>query len=204
MDKAQAFQEIVESIKSHTCSLRAGATQPVVGAGNINSPVVFIGEAPGKKEDEIGLPFVGSAGKVLAEALNTIGWEREDIYITNVVKCRPPNNRDPLPEDVEEHRPFLTAELELIQPKLIVLLGRHALQWFMPGSKISEVRGTAKRRGDHVYFPTYHPAATLYDPRLKQTLIDDIKKIPLILKKIDELAATPEEPVEPAQPTIFD
>ena len=186
MDKAAEFAALVADIKNHQCSLRAGCTQAVPGDGNIDSPVVFIGEAPGKMEDEIGRPFVGSAGKVLEEGLAAIGWKREDIYITNVVKCRPPQNRDPSPEEVEEHKPLLTRELELIRPQLIVLLGRHALHWFLPAEKISEARGRAKRLRGQVFYTTYHPAATLYDPKLRQVFIDDIKNIPAILAKLSE------------------
>ena len=186
MDKPTAFAELVAEIKQHHCSLRATCIQAVPGDGNIDSPVVFIGEAPGKNEDEQGRPFVGAAGKLLEEALGTIGWSREDIYITNIVKCRPPGNRDPSPEEVEEHRPFLAKELELIAPKLIVLLGRHSLHWFLPDLQISKVRGTAKRSGNQVYFPTYHPAAALYNGRLRETFIGDIQKIPLLLKKLEE------------------
>ncbi len=156
---------------------------------------MFIGEGPGRVEDELGRPFVGPAGKLLEEALSAIGWRREDVYITNVVKCRPPENRDPLSPEVEEHKPFLERELELIKPKLIVLLGRHALQWFLPGEKIGEVRGTAKRKGKFIFFTTYHPAAALYDPKLKSTLMSDFKKIPILLKKVDLLPPQQDEPI---------
>jgi len=199
MDRQAEFEKLVKDIKEHTCSLRAGCIQAVPGAGNINSSVVFIGEGPGRKEDEQGKPFVGPAGKLWEEAIGKLGWRREDVYITNVVKCRPPNNRDPLVSEVEEHRPFLERELAIIKPKLIVLLGRHAMQWFLPGEKISAIRGTAKRRGDKVYFVVYHPAAALYDPKLKDVLMADFKKIPILLKKIDELPPVKhkEEPVQP-------
>ncbi|MFH0905435.1 MAG: uracil-DNA glycosylase [bacterium] len=203
-DRTTQFAQLVADIKQHSCSLRAGCKQAVPGEGNINSPVVFIGEGPGKVENEVGSPFVGPAGKLLAEALQSIGWERRDIYITNVVKCHPPDNRDPSPEEVEEHKPFLERELELIKPKLIVLLGRHALHWFLPGEKISEIRGTAKRRGDKVFFATYHPAAALYDPRLRLTLLSDFKRIPLLLDKVDQLPpAADHEGSAAAQSTMF-
>jgi len=193
VDRQAEFKKLVKDIENHTCSLRAGCLQAVPGEGNIDSPVVFIGEGPGRVEDELGRPFVGSAGKLLEEILSTIGWKREDVYITNVIKCRPPNNRDPLVPEVEEHKPFLERELELIKPKLIVLLGRHALQWFLPGEKISDIRGTAKRKGKYVFFASYHPAAALYDPKLKATLISDFKKIPVLIKKIDDLPPSTED-----------
>lgn len=188
MDRQAEFKKLVHDIKEHKCSLRAGCIQAVPGHGNIDSPIVFIGEAPGRKEDEQGIPFIGSAGKLLEEALSAISLKREDIYITNVVKCRPPNNRDPLVSEVEEHKPFLERELAIIKPKLMVLLGRHTMQWFIPNEKISAIRGTAKRHGDRVYFVVYHPAAALYDPKLKDVLMSDFKKIPILLKKIDKLS----------------
>lgn len=202
MDKQAAFDQLVSDIKNHTCSLRSGCLQAVPGEGNLDSPVMFIGEGPGRVEDELGRPFVGPAGKLLEEVLSTIGWKREDVYITNVIKCRPPDNRDPLAPEVEEHKPFLKRELELVRPKLIVLLGRHALQWFLPGEKISNVRGTAKRKGQFVFFTTYHPAAVLYDPKLKSTLMSDFKKIPVLLKKIDTLPPLPDEPT--TQSSLFE
>ena len=189
MDKAAQFESLVSDIKAHHCSLRDGCAQAVPGDGSIDSPVVFIGEAPGKTEDQVGKPFVGSAGKVLEEALAGIGWTREDVYITNVVKCRPPDNRDPEPSEVEEHKPFLEQELALIKPQLIILLGRHALHWFLPSEKISLIRGKAKRLGSKVFFTTYHPAATLYDPKLRQVFMDDIRIIPAILKKLSDQEA---------------
>ncbi len=190
-DKTGALTEIMQDVKSHTCSLRAGCLQAVPGEGNPNSPIVFIGEAPGRVEDQQGRPFVGPAGQFLSKLLASINLTREDVYITNVVKCRPPANRDPLPEEVKEHSEFLKRELELIKPQLIVLLGRHALHWFMPEAQISKVRGTAKRLGPYVYFPIYHPAAALHNPNLAQTLRDDFAKIPAILQKIKELSASP-------------
>lgn len=203
MGRQETYQSIINDIKQHHCSLRDGCKQAVPGEGSIDSPIVFIGEGPGRKEDELGRPFVGPAGKLLEESLGQIGLKREDVYITNVVKCRPPDNRDPSPEEVEEHKPFLERELKLIQPKLIVLLGRHALHWFLPGLQISQVRGTAKRQGDRIFFPVYHPAAALYDPKLRTVFLSDIQKIPLILNKIKSLPADSPTPSLTAQPTIF-
>lgn len=197
------YQALVQDIKQHTCSLRAGCIQAVPGEGNLHSPVVFVGEGPGKTEDELGRPFVGAAGKLLSEGLERIGWTREDVYITNIVKCRPPDNRDPLPEEVAEHKPFLERELELIQPKLIVLLGRHALQWFLPGEKISQLRGTAKRQGKNIFFAMYHPAAALYDPRLKETLFADFKRLPAVLSKIEEINSSTSKVASATQNVLF-
>ncbi|MFH0912399.1 MAG: uracil-DNA glycosylase [Patescibacteria group bacterium] len=187
-ERAQALQQIITDIKNHQCSLRAGCTQAVPGEGSPESEIVFIGEGPGRVEDDQGRPFVGPAGKLLNDLLNSIGLNREDVYITNVVKCRPPGNRDPLPEEVAEHSDFLKRELDLIQPKLIVLLGRHALHWFLPDEQISKCRGKAKRQGQHIYFPIYHPAAALHNPNLSCTLKEDFLKIPAVLEKISELS----------------
>jgi len=206
MTKQEILKEISKDIREHTCSLRAGCLQAVPGDGNPDSQIVFIGEGPGKVEDELGKPFVGPAGKLLEQMLANIGMRRTDVYITNVVKCRPPENRDPSPSEVAEHAEFLKRELDLIQPKLIVLLGRHALQWFLPGEQIGKVRGKAKRKGRYVYFPTYHPAAALHNPSLMQDLRDDFMKIPALLKKIDELPPAPEPPAPdllPKQSPLF-
>lgn len=164
--------------------LAAQATQLVFGAGNPNAEIVFIGEAPGKNEDLKGEPFVGAAGKFLDEMLATISLRREDIYITNIVKYRPPNNRDPLPAEKEAFLPFLNQQLDIINPKMIITLGRHSMDVLLPGLKISQVHGQPKRYKNRVFLPLFHPAAALYDGSLRQTLIDDFAKIPLILEKI--------------------
>lgn len=164
--------------------LAAQATQLVFGKGSPDADIVFIGEAPGKNEDLKGEPFVGAAGKFLNEMLAMIGLNREDIYITNIVKYRPPNNRDPLPEEKQTFLPYLEKQLEIIQPKLIVTLGRHSMDSLLPGLKISEVHGKPKRYHGQVYLPLFHPAAALYNGGLRQTLIDDFAEIPAILEKI--------------------
>ena len=170
------------------------ATQLVLGDGNPDADIVLIGEAPGKKEDEQGIPFVGAAGKFLNEMLELIGLERKDIYITNIVKYRPPNNRDPLPEEKKAFLPYLQAQLEIIQPKVLVTLGRHSMNCFLPDLQISKVHGQPKRiklqikQNDDVLplviLPLYHPAAALYNGSMRQTLIDDFTAIPNILKKL--------------------
>lgn len=164
--------------------LRAGATQLVLGGGSADADVVFVGEAPGKNEDLQGKPFVGAAGTVLDELLATIGMKREDIYITNIVKYRPPSNRDPLPEEKAAFLPYLMRQLDIIAPTLIVTLGRHSMDCLLPGLKISQVHGQPKRYMGRVYLPLFHPAAALYNRGLRQTLIDDFAAIPSILKKI--------------------
>ena len=157
--------------------LREQATQLVLGDGNPDADIVFIGEAPGKQEDEQGLPFVGASGKFLNEMLAAAGLERKDVYITNIVKYRPPNNRDPLPEEKREFWPYLMRQLEIIAPKVVITLGRHSMECFIPEAKISSQHGVAKRvkYHDHEFLviPLYHPAAALYNGSMRQTLIDD-------------------------------
>jgi DNA polymerase len=172
-----------------TCELRHTAIQAVPGDGNAHAEVVFIGEAPGKKEDAEGKPFIGASGKFLAEMLTSINMKREDIYITNVVKYRPPNNRDPLPEEKEACKAWLHDELMTIQPKLIVFLGRHAMNNFFPDEKISAVHGKLLKKNiagfpTEYFLPLYHPAAALYNGGLRQELLNDFQKIPLVLQKI--------------------
>jgi len=188
--KQQLLDELKGRIEqaSVTPDLKSQAKNLVFGDGNAEAAIVFIGEAPGKNEDEQGKPFVGAAGKFLNEMLEMIGLERAGIYITNIVKYRPPNNRDPLPSEKEEWLPYLQEQLDIIQPKLIVTLGRHSMDVLLPGLKISQVHGQPKRYKDHVYLPLFHPAAALYNGGMRQTLIDDFALIPIILKKINEKA----------------
>jgi uracil-DNA glycosylase family 4 len=169
-----------------TPDLAASATQLVFGDGNPETDLVFIGEAPGKNEDLKGLPFVGAAGKFLDEMLGMINLKREDIYITNIVKYRPPNNRDPLPEEKASFLPYLQQQLVIIKPKLIITLGRHSMDCFLPGLKISDVHGQPKRKDGLVYLPLFHPAAALYNGGMRQTLIDDFATIPAVLKLLNE------------------
>lgn len=164
--------------------LAAQATQMVFGDGPATAKIVFIGEAPGKNEDLQGKPFVGAAGKFLNDMLATINLKREDIYITNIVKYRPPNNRDPLPEEKQAFLPYLQAQLDIIEPLLVITLGRHSLNCFLPDLQISQVHGQPKRFKGHVYLPLFHPAAALYNGGMRQTLIDDFAKIPQIMELI--------------------
>ena len=177
-----------------TPDLKSQATQLVFGEGNPDADVLFIGEAPGKQEDLQGKPFVGASGKFLDEMLASIGMKREDIYITNIVKYRPPNNRDPLPEEKKAFLPYLQEQLEIIQPKIIVTLGRHSGGAFLPDLHISTDHGKPKRiklqfHDDKmnsfavVVLPLYHPAAALYNGGMRQMLMDDFALIPAILEK---------------------
>jgi DNA polymerase len=184
--KQEQLDEIKAKIlKDKVCDdLAKTATQLVFGDGNPDADIVFIGEAPGKNEDIQGKPFVGAAGKFLDEMLAMIGLKREDIYITNIVKYRPPNNRDPLPEEKEAFLPYLSAQLDVIQPKVTVTLGRHSLNCFLPDLQISAVHGQPKRYKGRVFLPLFHPAAALYNGGMRQTLIDDFARIPTILEII--------------------
>jgi uracil-DNA glycosylase len=192
--KQQRLDEIAaEIIKDNVCpDLAKQATQMVFGDGNINAKLVFIGEAPGKQEDLQGKPFVGASGRFLSEMLESISCDRSDVYITNIVKYRPPNNRDPLPEEKKAFLPYLQRQLEVIQPKIVIALGRHSTNCFLPDVQISKQHGEPKRIKlaysdevlETIILPLYHPAAALYNGSMRQTLLDDFAKIPLILKKI--------------------
>lgn len=171
------------------CELYKTKTKDVPGIGNEKAEIVFIGEAPGKNEDLEGEPFVGAAGKFLTEMIEEIRMTRKDVYIANVLKHRPPNNRDPLPEEIEACWPYLQRQLEIINPSLIVFLGRHALNRFFPSLKISEAHGKAFRKEwqgkKQVFLALYHPAAALYNGGMRETLKEDFNKIPKLLKKIE-------------------
>ncbi len=171
------------------CVLRMQCSRVVPGEGNAEAEIMFIGEAPGQKEDETGHPFVGAAGKFLNEMLASINLKREDVYIANVVKCRPPQNRDPLPEEVSACWPWLLEQIKIIQPKLIVTLGRHSMERFLEGQKISRIHGTLVIKtiagiGRQNFYTLYHPAAALYNGSMREILIKDFNRIPKIIEKI--------------------
>ncbi|MDB5163295.1 MAG: Phage polymerase-related protein [Candidatus Saccharibacteria bacterium] len=190
--KAHAMRTLEEEIIAHniTPELAQQATQLVIGDGNLDADIVFIGEAPGKKEDLEGLPFIGAAGKFLNEMLEAAGMTRSDVYITNIVKYRPPNNRDPSKEEKAAFWPYLLKQLQIIDPKVVITLGRHSMEYFLPDMKIAEVHGQPKRIafGDHkiVIMPLYHPAAALYNGSMRQTLIDDFLKVPIVITELDD------------------
>jgi len=176
--------------KCERCSLYKTKTKDVPGVGSEKADVMFIGEAPGKDEDLQGEPFVGRAGQLLTELIQGLGWERKDVYIANVLKHRPPSNRDPLPEEAEMCWLYLRRQIELIDPKLIVFLGRHAMNRFFPTLKISVCHGKAFRKDfngrKQVFYALYHPAVAIYNSNMKETLQADFNRIPKVLKKIDE------------------
>lgn len=193
MSKQEQLEKLNKKmIACSQCVLKKGRKNVVPGEGSAEAEIMFIGEAPGAKEDELGKSFIGAAGKFLDEMLASIKLERKNIYITNVVKCRPPKNRDPLPKEVVECRSWLMEQIKIIKPKLIVTLGRHSMARFLPKMKISQVHGQATRReiegvGLQTFFILYHPAAALYNGSLRKVLLKDFKKIPKVLGKVNKL-----------------
>ncbi len=185
----ETYDELVrEILHCKKCKLHQYRRRPVPGEGNIRSEVMLIGEAPGEKEDEQGRPFVGPAGQLLTRLLSELNVSRSEVYITNIVKCRPPGNRDPEPDEISSCLPYLVRQIEIIKPKLIVCLGRHSAREVLKlaGYRGSEVLQISKIRGrvfrvkllglDVIIVPTYHPAAALYNPRLREYIRDDLKK----------------------------
>ena len=174
------------------CRLSTTRTLAVPGEGPESPEVLFVGEAPGYHEDQQGRPFVGAAGQFLEALLASAGLRRADVYITNIVKCRPPNNRDPQPDEVAACRPYLDRQIALLRPRLVVTLGRHSMQIAFPGASISRIHGQAKRVGDVVYLPMFHPAAALHQQRFRALIEQDFLNIPALLAQL--------EPVEPVEP----
>lgn len=180
-DKQQQLDAIAHEVRTHLpCGFEPceTCTNFVPGKGNPDAQVVFVGEAPGAQEDKRGEPFVGNAGKLLDQVLERAQVARDDVFITNVVKARPPGNRDPKPDEVAHHWPWLEQQLQIIEPKLIVPLGRHALGRFAETTdKISQVHGTVLERDGRTLFPFYHPSAALHAPALRATLFEDAEKL---------------------------
>jgi len=187
-EKAHAMRALEEEILAQniTPELAAQANRLVIGDGNLDADIVFIGEAPGKKEDEQGIPFVGAAGKFLNFMLEEAGMVRSDVYITNIVKYRPPNNRDPKTTEKEAFWPYLLQQLEIIQPKVVITLGRHSMNYFLPNAVIGEVHGQPQEvkfgKQALTVIPLYHPSAASYNGSLRQTLIDDFLTVPELIK----------------------
>jgi uracil-DNA glycosylase len=173
--------QVISCIK---CNLSKTRTNAVPGKGNPKAEILFIGEAPGRNEDLKGEPFVGSAGNILSEALSSVGLSRDNIYITNVVKCRPPNNRIPLQEEKESCQPYLSKELEIIKPKIICIMGNTAYGSILGGNSITKNRGKIIEKDGQRYFLTIHPAATIYNQDLKSVLLSDMKTLVEILDRL--------------------
>lgn len=190
------LQELTSAVANcSACGLCRNRTRVVPGEGSGQAEVMFIGEGPGQAEDQQGRPFVGAAGHLLNELLESIGLKRSDVYIGNVVKCRPPGNREPLPEEIQACSPWLEAQIALINPRLIVTLGRFSMAMFLPGESISRIHGKARVVGERTILPLFHPAAALYRQELKPLLAEDFKRIPAVLGQ----ALQPQP--EPAVPT---
>lgn len=179
MFEFNSFEQLTEAcLNCNRCGLRAGAKQVVFGRGNPSADIMFVGEAPGKQEDEQGMPFVGAAGNLLNKIFEATGINKDEVYITNVAKCRPPSNRFPQAEEVEACRPFLDAQINLIDPLIIVCLGALATRTLInPQAKISRIRGNWFEKNGIKIFPTYHPAALLRDPAKKRPVWEDFQEL---------------------------
>jgi len=188
-DDVSELEKIAAEVRACTaCPLHQGRTRAVPGEGPEGAVLMFIGEAPGFHEDQQGRPFVGPAGHFLEELLASIGMRREQVYIANVIKCRPPGNRDPLPEEIAACSPFLDRQLAAIRPRVVVTLGRFSMARFFPQARISEMHGRPHRVGDVLCFPLYHPAAALHQPSLRQAIEEDFRRLPEVLAHADEIA----------------
>jgi uracil-DNA glycosylase family 4 len=164
--------------------------------------VMFIGEAPGFHEDKSGRPFVGAAGRFLEELLASIHMTREDVYIANVIKCRPPGNRDPMPNEIEACQPYLDRQIDLIQPRMVVTLGRFSMARYFPNNKISAIHGQPRKIQGVLYYPMFHPAAALHQPKLRRTVEEDMAKIPQLLAEIEHMQDE-DQPEDAQQLSLF-
>jgi DNA polymerase len=193
------------------CPLATTRTRAVPGEGPVDAEIMFIGEAPGYYEDQQGRPFVGAAGQFLEQLLQSIGLKRTDVFIANVIKCRPPGNRDPLPEEMSACSSWLSKQLQIIKPKVVVTLGRYSLAKFLPGTPIGKVHGQGRKIGNQWVVPMYHPAAALHQGSLRKTIEDDFRKIPQYLElarreqqvQMQPVAAAVAAAPEPAQMKLF-
>ena len=194
------YQQIRQCEK---CPLAQGRTRAVPGEGPEDADIMFIGEAPGFHEDQQGRPFVGAAGQFLDTLLASITLSRGDVCIANIIKCRPASNRDPQPDEIAACRPYLDEQIALIKPKMIATLGRFSMQLAFKGVSISRVHGSPKKVGDIVYFPLFHPAAALHQPRYRSLIEQDMAKIPRLLADLQIVAAEVDEPQPPQQLSLF-
>ncbi len=188
----------------HDCELAQTRNNIVPGEGSEDAAIMFIGEAPGFYEDQQGRPFVGAAGKFLDQLIQSIGFDRNSVYICNVIKCRPPNNRDPLPQEVSACRKWLDRQIETISPKAIVTLGRHSMARFFTGASIGKIHGTAQEIDGKLFFAMYHPAAALHQQSLRKTIEADILKLPdLIAQYHTDVQEEKEQDSDPEQLSLF-
>lgn len=183
---SDSLEQIAEEVSRCTrCPLHHSRVKAVPGEGPANAKIMFIGEGPGFHENQTGRPFVGAAGEFLVELLREIGLRREEVFIGNVVKCRPPGNRDPESAEIEACKEYLDRQIELINPKVIVTLGRFSMARWFPAARISQIHGQARRFGSRLVVPMFHPAAALHQPSLRQQVIEDFKKLPGYLSQVD-------------------
>jgi uracil-DNA glycosylase family 4 len=197
-----ALTELCQQIAlCHKCDIARLRTNVVPGEGAENAEIMFIGEAPGWHEDQQGRPFVGQAGQFLDQLLLSINLKRPQVYIANVIKCRPPENRDPLPTEIQNCAPWLESQISIIKPKMIVTLGRYSMAKYFPGKSISKIHGTAVKRDGMIYFAMYHPAAALHQGSLRQDIEADMQKIPKLLADMNRVE---EEKPQPQQLNMFE
>jgi len=204
-ERIRIMDEVANLVRScGRCELCRGRTLAVPGQGIIDTDIVLIGEAPGHNEDQQGLPFIGASGQFLNELLISIGLDRQTVFITNVVKCRPPGNRDPLPDEIAACQPYLDTQIDTIDPTLVVTLGRYSMGRWFPNERISRIHGQPKSFGQRVVVPMYHPAAALHQGSLRATIEADFQRLPRFLAKARErkLAAA-ELPESTAQGRLF-
>lgn len=179
------LEQIAEQVRGCTlCDLSLTRNKAVPGAGSYDAEILFIGEGPGHNEDMQGMPFVGRSGDYLEKLLRLIGLTRAEVFITNVVKCRPPENRDPLPGEIAACRPYLDQQEALIDPLIVVTLGRYSMARYFPGGKITQIHGQPKFGDRRVYFPLFHPAAVLRNPNLASVMEEDFRRIPLLVEEM--------------------
>lgn len=202
---AGVLAEIAEEVKTCTlCELFRTATNGVPGEGDPNARVMFIGEGPGWHEDKQGKPFVGNSGQFLTELIESAGLSRDEVFITNIVKHRPPGNRDPLPDEIAACSIYLERQIAAIDPDVIVTLGRHSMNRYFPGERISKIHGKAKRVGTRMVVPMYHPAAALHNGSLRSTIEDDFKQLPKFLAEQEtERSKRQQEEDRPEQGSLF-
>ena len=198
------FDKLVQEITTcRLCKLSETRTNAVPGEGSRTADIMFVGEGPGFYEDRDGRPFVGPAGKLLDELLGSIKLKRQDVYITNMVKCRPPNNRDPLPGESGACQPYLDKQLEMISPRVVATLGRYSFSKFFPGEPISRARGKSRRWKNLIIYPMYHPAAALHNPKLRGVLEHDFRALPPLVQSLDQVPEE-QESVQVQQLTLFE
>ncbi len=222
-ERLAALEQIANEVRDCTgCRLHEGRTRAVPGEGDPDTEVVFVGEGPGMNEDREGRPFVGRAGGLLVRLLGSIGWQRDDVFITNVVKCRPPDNRDPQPDEIAACAPFLRRQLAVLDPAVVVTLGRYSMGTFMPGARIGQVHGTTTPADpetgarDALVFAMYHPAAALRTAAIERESFEDVARVPETLVQARERraaasaaepassTATPSPAIVPADPAADD